>query len=82
MFERALPKFRQCGRGSDTKVALVSWLAAAANFLYVSYTVHSVVANVFYFSTKGSGKGTQSEKIEQDYGLHTMSTGDLLRYAF
>lgn len=30
---------------------------------------------------EGAGKGTQSEKIERDYGVPTFSTGDYLRKA-
>lgn len=35
--------------------------------------------NLILFGPPGSGKGTQSEKIIQEYGLHHISTGDLLR---
>ncbi|MBN2166545.1 MAG: adenylate kinase [Marinilabiliaceae bacterium] len=36
--------------------------------------------NVVIFGPPGSGKGTQSEKIIEKYGLEHISTGDLLRY--
>ena len=35
--------------------------------------------NVVLFGPPGSGKGTQSEKIIEKYGLIHISTGDLLR---
>jgi len=35
--------------------------------------------NVAIFGAPGSGKGTQSELIIQKYGLHHISTGDILR---
>jgi adenylate kinase len=35
--------------------------------------------NVIIFGAPGSGKGTQSELIISKYGLHHISTGDILR---
>lgn len=35
--------------------------------------------NLVIFGAPGSGKGTQSEKIIDTYGLHHISTGELLR---
>lgn len=35
--------------------------------------------NLVIFGPPGSGKGTQSELLIQKYGLHHISTGDLLR---
>lgn len=35
--------------------------------------------NVIIFGPPGSGKGTQSEKITDQYGLSHLSTGDILR---
>lgn len=35
--------------------------------------------NLVIFGAPGSGKGTQSEKIIETYGLHHISTGELLR---
>ncbi len=35
--------------------------------------------NIVIFGAPGSGKGTQSERIVEKYGLYHISTGDLLR---
>lgn len=35
--------------------------------------------NIVIFGAPGSGKGTQSERLIDRYGLHHISTGDLLR---
>lgn len=35
--------------------------------------------NIVIFGAPGSGKGTQSEKLIERYGLHHISTGQLLR---
>lgn len=35
--------------------------------------------NIVMFGGPGSGKGTQSERIIEKYGLHHISTGDVLR---
>ncbi|MGN0220289.1 MAG: adenylate kinase [Muribaculaceae bacterium] len=35
--------------------------------------------NVVIFGAPGSGKGTQSERIINEYGLHHISTGEVLR---
>ncbi|HBG58578.1 MAG TPA: adenylate kinase, partial [Porphyromonadaceae bacterium] len=35
--------------------------------------------NIVIFGAPGSGKGTQSEKLIEKYGLKHVSTGDLLR---
>ena len=35
--------------------------------------------NLVLFGGPGSGKGTQSEKLIKDYGLHHISTGEVLR---
>ena len=35
--------------------------------------------NLVIFGAPGSGKGTQSQKIIDTFGLHHISTGDLLR---
>lgn len=35
--------------------------------------------NIVIFGAPGSGKGTQSEQLINEYGLHHISTGELLR---
>ena len=35
--------------------------------------------NVLFLSAPGSGKGTQSKKIETEFNIPQISTGDLLR---
>ena len=35
--------------------------------------------NIVIFGAPGSGKGTQSEKLSQKYGLENVSTGEMLR---
>lgn len=35
--------------------------------------------NVVIFGAPGSGKGTQSERLIDEYGLHHISTGEVLR---
>ncbi len=35
--------------------------------------------NIVIFGAPGSGKGTQSEKLIEEFGLHHISTGELLR---
>ena len=35
--------------------------------------------NIVIFGAPGSGKGTQSEKITENYGIRHISTGDVLR---
>ena len=35
--------------------------------------------NIVIFGAPGSGKGTQSERLVERYGLHHISTGELLR---
>ena len=35
--------------------------------------------NVVIFGAPGSGKGTQSERLIKEYGLHHISTGEVLR---
>lgn len=35
--------------------------------------------NIVIFGAPGSGKGTQSERIIKEYGLHHISTGEVLR---
>ena len=35
--------------------------------------------NLVLFGGPGSGKGTQSERLIEEYGLHHISTGEVLR---
>ena len=38
-----------------------------------------MIRNIVIFGAPGSGKGTQSEKIVEKYGINHISTGDVLR---
>jgi adenylate kinase len=50
-------------------------------FLYICHSpkVKTIMFNLILFGPPGSGKGTQSQKIIDKYGLKHLSTGDLLR---
>ena len=54
---------------------------AAARGLKVEYTLVSEknMKNIVIFGAPGSGKGTQSDKLIEKYGLEHISTGDVLR---
>lgn len=41
--------------------------------------VESYMLNLVLFGAPGSGKGTQSDKLIEEYGLHHISTGEVLR---
>ena len=47
--------------------------------LYICPAYKVNMFNLILFGPPGSGKGTQSEKIVQKFGLKHLSTGDLLR---
>lgn len=47
--------------------------------LYLPPNFHVIMFNLVLFGPPGSGKGTQSEKLIEKYGLIHLSTGDLLR---
>src|ERR1700754_2811399 len=47
--------------------------------LYLSIRLVSNMFNLILFGPPGSGKGTQSEKLIDKYGLKHLSTGNLLR---
>src|SRR3990167_2583286 len=49
--------------------------------LYLSIHQHSylIMFNLILFGPPGSGKGTQSDKLVEKYGLKHLSTGNLLR---
>ena len=40
---------------------------------------HAKLHGIFVFGPPGAGKGTQSQKLIEKYGLIHLSTGDLLR---
>ena len=41
--------------------------------------IHIFMLNIILFGAPGSGKGTQSEKLIERYGLKHISTGELCR---
>src|ERR1700747_3431723 len=45
----------------------------------MTISLYSPMFNVILFGPPGSGKGTQSEKLVERYGLIHLSTGNLLR---
>ncbi len=45
----------------------------------ISQDISIIKMNLIIFGAPGSGKGTQSERLIARYGLHHISTGDVLR---
>ncbi len=45
----------------------------------INQQYHQNMKNIVIFGAPGSGKGTQSEKLIEKYGLKHISTGDVLR---
>ena len=43
------------------------------------YTIEKDMKNIVIFGAPGSGKGTQSDRMIEKYGLNHISTGDVLR---
>ncbi len=48
-------------------------------YLFVHQDVQLIMFNLILFGPPGSGKGTQSDKLVEKYGLKHLSTGNLLR---
>ena len=54
-------------------------LGLVAFFTYICRSYKASMFNLILFGPPGSGKGTQSEKIVEKFGLIHLSTGNLLR---
>ena len=67
---------------AETSGKFTSWWKIKASILLLLVTLkksENIMLNIVLFGPPGSGKGTQSEKIIEKYGLKHISTGDLLR---
>ena len=61
-------------------IRIIGLLTACSFSLYLSLKVSKAnMVNIILFGPPGSGKGTQSDKIVEKYGLVHLSTGNLLR---
>lgn len=47
--------------------------------IYLFHHFNTTMFNIVVFGAPGSGKGTQSEKLVERYGIHHISTGEVLR---
>jgi len=66
---------------AETSRKFTSWWKNKASILVLLGASKKTenMLNIVLFGPPGSGKGTQSEKIIEKYGLVHISTGDLLR---
>lgn len=67
---------------AETSGKFTSWWKIKASILLLLVALKKtayIMLNIVLFGPPGSGKGTQSEKIIEKYGLKHISTGDLLR---